>query len=349
MFEVPNVEDFHWSPTDNIISYFVPESPPNKPAQVVLLEIPTFKEVAKKNLFKVLSSEMRWHPQGNFLVVRVDRYKSSKKQTTETNFEFFRLREKLVPIDSTVIAEDIIAYALEPKGTRFAVIHGDNLRPSVSFYQLGNGKVELIKKLEKKTANKLYWSPEGTNILLAGLGNFNGVLEFFNCDEMETIANEEHYQCTDITWDPTGRFVCTYISHWLYPSENGYNIYNLHGQLKRHILQDRFFQFVWRPRPQSLLPKSKLDNIKKNIDSYAQKFKEEDQKIENEKLLKKKQKRDAQRDEFKKYMEKHRSTYHVQEHDERQRLLANENDDLNWTFIEVMDSEVLSEKEEIVA
>jgi len=213
-------------------------------------------------LVKVISCELRWHPQGTFLGVKVDRYKSSKKQTTTTTFEILRMKEKLIPVESFEMSENVIAFAWEPQGTRFALIHGDGLRPTVSIYQT-SPKVQLLKSLPQKTANRLYWSPEGTNLVFAGLGQFNGILEFFNCDVMESVANEEHYQCTNIEWDPTGRFVTTFVSYWKYTSENGYNIYNLHGQLVRHVLQEKFCQFIWRPRPKNLLQKSKIENIKK--------------------------------------------------------------------------------------
>jgi uncharacterized protein with WD repeat len=46
------VKDFAWSPTDHIISYFVPENN-DKPATVVLMEIPSRKIIRQKNLFSV--------------------------------------------------------------------------------------------------------------------------------------------------------------------------------------------------------------------------------------------------------------------------------------------------------
>ena len=34
----------------------------------------------------------------------------------------------------------------------------------------------------------------------------NGQFEFFNVDEMETMATAEHFMATDVEWDPTGRW-----------------------------------------------------------------------------------------------------------------------------------------------
>ena len=55
-----------------------------------------------------------------------------------------------------------------------------------------------------KACNHISWSPQGRNIVLAGFKALNGQLEFFNVDEMETMATAEHFMATDVEWDPTG-------------------------------------------------------------------------------------------------------------------------------------------------
>lgn len=46
-----------------------------------------------------------------------------------------------------LISETIIAFAWEPNGSKFAVLHGEAPRISVSFYHVkNNGKIELISK-----------------------------------------------------------------------------------------------------------------------------------------------------------------------------------------------------------
>ena len=41
--------------------------------------------------------------------------------------------------------------------------------------------------------------------VLAGLKAYNGQLEFYNVDDLETMATGEHFMATDVDWDPTGR------------------------------------------------------------------------------------------------------------------------------------------------
>jgi translation initiation factor 3 subunit B len=58
--------------------------------------------------------------------------------------------------------------------------------------------------------------------------------------------------------------------------ENGYAIWDFRGQeLEKHI-QDRFKQFLWRPRPRPLLSKDQQRLIRKNLRDYSRQFEAED-------------------------------------------------------------------------
>ena len=91
---VEGVRSFQWSPSDNIVSLWIPEHT-NNPAKVVLMELPSRNELRQKNLFSVADLRMTWHDQGHFLCVKVDKHSKSKK-TLNSVFELFRLRDKEV-------------------------------------------------------------------------------------------------------------------------------------------------------------------------------------------------------------------------------------------------------------
>lgn len=180
-------------------------------SQVSLMQIPSKDELRQKNLFSVSDCKMYWQSNGDYLAVKVDRYTKTKK-STYTGFELFRVKERDIPIEVFELEnknDKIIAFAWEPKGHRFAVIHGDNPRPDISFYSMRSAnntdKVIKLTTLKGKQANALFWSPAGRYIILAGLKGLNGQLEFYNVDELETMATAEHFMATDIEWDPTGR------------------------------------------------------------------------------------------------------------------------------------------------
>jgi len=318
--KIPGIKDFCWSPTDNIISYFVPEGN-NKPATVVLMDIPSKRERRQKNLFSVADCKMHWHPGGDYLCVKVDRTTKTKK-STYSNFELFRIREKDIPIEQLEIKDQIIAFAWEPKGNKFAVIHGEGPRPDVSFYAMEN-KVKHLKTLEKRAANHLFWSPQGDFIVLAGLHNLNGALEFYNAAEMESMGSEEHFMCTNVEWDPTGRYVTTVVSYWRHQLENGYNLYSFQGKPLRHVLKDKFYQLLWRPRPPSLLPKERQEYIKKNINQYAQAFKKYDAEILAKQEAALQAQREVLRKNFEQYLQVKEKQYQ-QQADARRELRGGE-------------------------
>ena len=61
-----------------------------------------------------------------------------------------------------------------------------------------------------------------------------------------------------------------------YQLENGYNIWTFQGNLRHHYTKSKFFQFLWRPRPASLLSKEKEKEIKKNLAEYSKRYQKED-------------------------------------------------------------------------
>jgi len=79
--------DFSWSPTDNIIAYWTSEEN-DLPARVTLIEVPSRNSLCIKNLFTVADCKMHWQKSGNYLCVKVDRYKSKKEEKEKDTFKY---------------------------------------------------------------------------------------------------------------------------------------------------------------------------------------------------------------------------------------------------------------------
>ncbi|XP_071733109.1 eukaryotic translation initiation factor 3 subunit B-like [Rutidosis leptorrhynchoides] len=349
--KVENVTDFSWSPTDPIFALFVPElGGGNQPARVSLFQVPSKVELRQKNLFSVSDCKMYWQSNGEYLAVKVDRYTKTKK-STYTGFELFRIKERDIPIEVFELDnknDKVIAFAWEPKGHRFAVIHGDNPRPDVSFYSVKGGKVVKLTTLKQKQANTLFWSPTGRFIILAGLKGFNGQLEFYNVDELETMATAEHFMATDIEWDPTGRYVATSVTS-VHEMENGFNIWSFNGKLLYRILKDHFFQFLWRPRPPSFLSPEKEEEIAKNLKKYSKKYDVQDQDISVLLSEQDREKRKQLKDDWERWVHEWKK-YHEQERMDRQMLRDGEASDVEEEYeakqVEV--EEILEVSEEVI-
>ncbi|KAJ1491261.1 eukaryotic translation initiation factor eIF2A-domain-containing protein, partial [Baffinella frigidus] len=259
--KLPGVLHFQWSPTNNYIAAYIPSDATGQvPARIVLIDMPSRKELRQKNLFSVgevimywhpdgtylaVKVIMYWHPDGTYLAVKVDRQKS--KKTTTYSFELLRIKEKDIPIEVLEVPDQVITFAWEPKGHRFTLVHGEPPRVDVSFYTMlkeGKAQVTLLKTLEKKPVNEVFWSPQGHHVVLAGLKNLNGLMTFYDVDNLESMADDEHFMATDLVWDPTGRYVATYVSAFRQPMENGYQIWNFAGKVQQRTTKDKFWQFI---------------------------------------------------------------------------------------------------------
>lgn len=307
--KVPHVRNFAWSPTDNILAYWTPEVN-DSPARVCLIELPSKREIRQKALFSVSSIVLHWQQEGRFLCCKVDRLTKSKKGQF-TNFELFRVKAKDIPVEVLDYKEkDIVnAFAWEPHGYRFAVIHAYSDVPGktdVSFFTMEglSGELKPLFTLEKKNANHLHWSPKGRFILLAAVCTQNGSLEWYDVNDAATkeepdpIGSDEHFACNQVQWDPSGRFVATAVTCWRNNSDNGYIIWTLYGKELCRVNVDQLFQFQWRPRPPSLLTPKKEREVKKNLKVRKEHYEREDKDLKDTVSSGKAARRKEQRDSY---------------------------------------------------
>ncbi|RLN27642.1 uncharacterized protein C2845_PM05G17730 [Panicum miliaceum] len=201
---------------------------------------------------------MYWQSNGEYLAVQVDRY--TKTKSTYTGFELFIIKERDIPIKILELDnknDKIIAFAWEPKGHHFAVIHGDGPNPDISFYCTQAANTSHVSKLT----------------------TLKSKLEFYNVDELQTIAAGEYFMATDIKRDPTGRYVATVVTA-IHEMENGFQIWSFSGKLLCKLSKDHLYQFSWRPRPLALLAPEK-EEITRDLTKYS-KYELEDRDASNQ-------------------------------------------------------------------
>lgn len=282
--KIPGIRNFSWSPTENIIAYWVAEEV-DVPAKVTLMEIPRKTEIRNKILFNVADCKIHWQKCGDYLCVKVDRFSKSRKDKKDAdvkflgmfyNLEIFHMREKDIPVDSVEIKELIMAFAWEPVGSKFSIIHGEPSNANVSFYEVKKGqKPNLVKKLEKKVCSHLFWSPRGQFIVLANLTL--GTLEFVDTANDFVVMNTgDHFRASEVEWDPTGRYVVTGASAWKVKEDNGYYMWSFQGKVVKRVMLKNFIQYSWRPRPPVLLNEQQLKNVKNTLKKYYAHFEKVD-------------------------------------------------------------------------
>ncbi|KAL1921130.1 uncharacterized protein VTP21DRAFT_10846 [Calcarisporiella thermophila] len=324
--KVEGVVDFEWAPVEEdnndknkekeakkqkeeVLAYWTPEIG-NQPARVTLINIPSRQILRTKNLFNVNNCKLHWQSQGAYLCVKVDRHTKTKKSTF-TNLEIFHMRERDIPVEVVEVPDTVIAFSWEPTSNRFALITTNDpnagqpsvttLRTAAHIYHLeapkgslSNAEFKLLKTMDKKSCNALFFSPKGRHLVLATLRSTTvWDLEFWDLDfegvgekkdakkedpamGVQQMNKVEHFGVTEVEWDPTGRYVAAGASVWRHTMENGYGVYDFRGQLlyKQHI--DKFKQLLWRPRPKTLLTKEQIKQIRKKLRDYSKQFDEED-------------------------------------------------------------------------
>ncbi len=353
--KLPNVQAVDISPTDGILSYWIPERD-NGPAVIALMAIPSRKILREKHVYGVTDVQMHWQQGGDFLCCKITRKK--QKKAMPAMFLIYRLRAPDIPVEEFEVNDSIHAFAWEPKGTRFAIAHGESTggRCNVSFYNIKKQKAELIKTLEGRTCNGLFWSPAGLYCVLGGLGALGGSLEFVDTTTVTTVANHDHFQCTDVDWSPCGRYLMTASTQPLDPGkdfkstiENGYKLWNMQGRQLLSKPCEQLFQSLWRPRPPSILPAAQKD------EKYLQKkywdiFSKKDAKLRESQLSGVAAERLKLKDEWKAIRLAHLNDYNEEapmRAELRGGLLSDEEED--FETIETVVEEEVSRREDVIS
>ncbi len=94
----------------------------------------------------------------------------------------------------------------------------------------------------------------------------------------------------------------------------------------KHVLKDKFYQLLWRPRPPTLLSKEKLDDIKNNISRTEKINKEKDKEKRKQQMEEFRRKRQLMRKEFEEYLHQKEDEYN-REKDLRMKLLNGPEDE----------------------
>ena len=371
----PALKEFFWSPCGYdmkrggvskddgtpVLGYWSPEYE-NNPTVVRLIAMPERKVLRAKNLFEVTTCKIHWQNAGEFLCVEVTRH-SKTRRTEYTNFEIFRMADahQSIAIEHLEQKQRVVDFKFEPNSHRFAYIFGDGQqRLNVDFYTMGGArgsqKMEKINTLENKQCNQLYWSPMGNFLILAGLGNINGQIEFWETDTQTSLMTQEHFMCNHISWDPSGRVVCTAVCRPMfeggdsmrYQLENGYHLWTFQGAPMHSEQRQEFYEFSWRPRPAMLLSSEKQERVKKDLKKYVAKY-EARGKVTM--LIKKRRQIRKKTDRYNwwKAQEEKRERYAAMVVDQRVKMgLVMERDEEYQVVEETVEVE-LSKKEEIIS
>lgn len=313
--EIKEVADFSWSPSQSHLAFWVREQGENVPARLSMVGFPDKNDLRTKQLFHVLDCQFVWQKGGEYMAVKVNRYKSAKKKKHGGvdytghyfNLEIFNLTnaKKEVPVESIEIKDAIIDLAWEPNGSMLVLLTTADAVTSVSFYSGRLGKqFELVKKLPlRHKVERISWSPMGQFVTLYSTTGSVGYLTFIDTADLTIMADLEHFLLSEVQWDPTGRYL-TAVTKGNNKKDNGYTIYSFQGRYVRNEKVDGLSVFSWRPRPQTLLSADKQKEIRKNLKKYAPDFEAKDKQLLNKASREVSERRMRQMDAFMERLER---------------------------------------------
>jgi translation initiation factor 3 subunit B len=368
--------EFQWSPKANVLAYWAPEQN-NSPAHVDLVEIPSRKQLRQKNLFNVSRCSMVWQDQGEYLAVKVTRHTKSKK-THYNNIELFRLNETGIPVEMLDTKDAVMALQFEPRGSRFAMIHAESpqaTKVNVSFYDMMKledaaptvpglkavkkqrnkiPEINLIETLEGRQCNFISWSPAGSVVIMASLGDSaSGTLEFYDVVNKSMVV-KEHYRANQVIWDPSGRSVASVVSqpieggNFKFAMDNGYILWSFQGKQLYQQSFETFYQFLWRPR-ETLLSGSEINKVKRNLKKYEKQFDKADRQRQRAMYLEETKGKRDERTKFRDLLARNKAI-HARHRAEHIQLLGgyDSDDEKNYKITDLLVETVLSTKEEVI-
>jgi len=277
-----SLKTFQWSPKDNVIAVWTLEKD-NNPARLVLVEIPSKKELASRSRTQV-EAEIHWQSEGDYLCLQVTKLGKTKKKGS-TNLEIFRIRQKNIPVEVVEVQDFVRGFYWETKGNRFSVLTTDESghRPKLLIFMLDAEKYHTLVSFDLPTNsfNNFFWAPEGQYFVCAAIGPGDLLFGGLTADgKLEVLHKDEHFMLTDVQWDPSSRYVITSVTQpmqnemggFKYSMEAGYAIYTFQGRCLFKQQKEKLWQISWRPHPPSLLSASHQAKIRKDIKTFSKKY-----------------------------------------------------------------------------
>lgn len=359
-------------PLDVVLSYWTPETE-NQSAKVSVMSIPGKHTLRTIPLVQVKDVKMEWNESGKYLCCNVTRHTKSKK-TFFSDLHIFQLTEKDIPVDKVESKDLIINFKWEPKSHKFITIskadRGELSQTNIgaepnntTFYDVEEVKVgnSALKKWVKLVSvpnsfNDIFWSPAGRFVIITSIGTGTAQLKFYDVEfdgekskdqnkklnsNLKLLTTHEFAGLTDIQWESSGRFVAAISSSWKTNVNNGYTIYDCVGHTLVEEQINGFKEFLWRPRPASLLTSNDKKRVRKNLKEYAAQFEESDTMDSNAALREIILKRKELLNEWTAYRESVRKFLHENGYEQPK-------EEIKYETIETIKEIVISETEEVI-
>lgn len=234
------------SPTT--VATYVPGSK-GQPSFVRLYQYPNFagldSVLANKSFFKADRVNFYWNRPGQHLLLLTSTETSASSYYGDQSLHFLTIKGDscLVPLQKT---GPVYHVEWSPNNTEFIVVHG-YMPAKVTLYSL---KCEPVFDFGTGPRNECCFNPQGNILCLAGFGNLQGNLEFWDMRQKKRIEQTQALDTTHFEWSPDGQYLLTSTTAPRLRVGNGYRIWHYSGTLMYETFTTNhaeLWQANWQP------------------------------------------------------------------------------------------------------
>ncbi|KAF6025906.1 EIF2A [Bugula neritina] len=155
--------------------------------------------VASKSFFKAERVNLEWNSTGTAMLILTSTETSASSYYGEQGLHFLALNGDscVVPLAKN---GPVYSIAWHPSGTEFTVLYGYMPAKCTMF----NLKNEAIFDFGTGPRNHVFYNPFGNILCLAGFGNLQGKLEFWDVKSQKLISEVSAKDSTYFGWAPDG-------------------------------------------------------------------------------------------------------------------------------------------------
>lgn len=251
--KLEGVAQFSLSPGKSpAVAVFIPEKN-GAPAIVRMFSIPNFKTaLSNKTFYKADSVTMYWNKLGTNLIVltSTDVDKSNKSYYGETNLYYLAVAGNFdcrVALDKEGPVHDV---TWGPDSKEFVVCYGSMPAKTTLF----DHRAAPVFDFGINPRNFISYSPQGRTICIAGFGNLNGTVDFWDRKTLKKVNTFAASNASHCEWSPCGRYLLTATLTPRLRVDNGFKLWHHSGTLVYEEAVDELYQIGFRPEPATRYP-----------------------------------------------------------------------------------------------
>lgn len=360
-----HINCFKWSPTNNVVAIFRrPERLEEGASMIDLIEIPSREKVYFKSIQLAESCKFVWHPNGKLLALVMTMKTPGGGLIKQTTLGILHIEKKKIEYVEIDISE-VTVFEWEPTDEHhFAILRlqkdrlMDRKETVIEVFQVFTGplKMTLIPgSSHTYSLSNINWSPLGRFMVASRLidpkhylaGAIYGTQYFFYIKDnhVYSVNTDAHDNARGAAWDPSGRFYSTFSTSEVRKENDSFNIYNCFGEVMYKDKVQGLLSWKWRQRPMTELKPGALEEIKKKLNEYTQRFKQLDKEAKDSMNTHIAAVKKAKLDKFlKSYLEPRLNKY-AEEKPERERILGHpEFEEENYEVSEYYEETLVEEK-----